>query len=189
MSKWSVALLGYDKPNYILVDKKTGKGDQGHVEMPAEYNPQKHQLIDMTIDNERRAKPGDIIAFKPWGPPEQTWTKLEREHFLIVTIDGLTEEQMRALCEPYFDEFVEEMNEDTGERFIKPKKTKMKRRFCIDIDDLESLGIDIVKMKNKNVEYVPNIQDIDKYKCKDKLKNRKVDDTDGLNTFSWKVQE
>lgn len=49
---------------------------------------------------EKRAAPGDIVTFKLFGID---WTNLEKAEFLIVTIDGPTRSQMRALCETYFD--------------------------------------------------------------------------------------
>jgi len=51
---------------------------------------------------ERRAQPGDMIAFKPF-EREDTWTPTERKEFLIVTMEGPTKSQMDALCEVYWD--------------------------------------------------------------------------------------
>ena len=51
---------------------------------------------------ERRAFPGDIVAFKPI-EQEFTWTDTEKKEFLIITIDGPTENQMLGLCEPQWD--------------------------------------------------------------------------------------
>ena len=49
---------------------------------------------------ERRAMPGDLIAFKPYG---EDWTDNEKRHFLIVTIVGFTEEHWDALAEHLWD--------------------------------------------------------------------------------------
>jgi hypothetical protein len=79
MAKWTVALFGHFKEIPLEVDD------------PVEY-----------AAAIKRAQPGDVIAFKPWDERNK-WTPNERAEFLIVTIDGLTEEQMNGLVEQEWD--------------------------------------------------------------------------------------
>lgn len=55
-----------------------------------------------------RKKEGDIIAFKP--APWQ-WGKKELDQYLIITVDGMTQEDMVKLCFPLYKNG--ETNEDT----------------------------------------------------------------------------
>ena len=112
MAKWSVALFGHDKYKYGIFETEHNvcvaryvnapswnesyqRWEDGKVLFPAHV----YHLYE-TIGNERRCVPGSIVAFKPYG---QDWSELEKKHFLIVTVDGLDQFQMAALCEEEWD--------------------------------------------------------------------------------------
>jgi len=191
LSKWSIALWGYDKRNYILVDKKTGIGDQGHLELPDHYDPDKHRLIDMTTENERRIKPGDVVAWKYWKDRDK-WTTYDRQICLIIILNSnLVGTQLGALKEPQYDlttwaplngrELTDDEDLDGMPDY--PMKNIFKRRFHIPLQDLESLGVDITKMKDKDLVYQPDIEISTSDYFFDKMNSRKLLPTDGLNPF------
>jgi hypothetical protein len=206
---WSVALFGYHKWKYelreikqTLVNLPTGINYQGimqykevlvnlvvsrHVDPPVNYDKSKY-FIYSCIGCNGRIVPGDIDDFKPI-EKNHVWTPHERKSRLIVTIDGPTENQMRALCEPIWD-----MNsypilpepfdwEDYGEDSImlEPKNHIKKRRFNITLPALENMGVDIEKMLDKELIYNPELRVIEKTEMFDKLNNRNILESDGLN--------
>lgn len=120
---------------------------------------------------EKRALPGDIIDYKPTGHP---WTKLEKKHFLILTIDGPTAMQMPALCEQLYD--------TSGEldRDKYPKEYLKKRRFNLLIADLSIMGVDTDKMLDADIEYKPTVGDLAKTDVYDKLNDRYINTDDKL---------
>jgi hypothetical protein len=79
MAKWSVALFGHEK--FIPLE----------VDDPVEY-----------AAAIKRAKPGDVISYRPWAPG-RIWVPHTYEICLICSVDGVTEEQMRALKEQEWD--------------------------------------------------------------------------------------
>lgn len=169
MAKWSVALFGHDKPRFYLQDKVTGKTEERHVIDPdiVGYDTDKYKKHVVT-GWEKRAVPGDIIAFKPY-KAGKLWSDLEEAHFLIVDIDGPTESQMVALCELYYDTINPDINTHLR-----------KRRFNIPIADLISAGVNEIDMKNKGKRYIPSVA-FTKTDCFDKLRDRKVRNSDKLN--------
>lgn len=100
----------------------------------------------------KRAKKGDIIACKP-APWE--WGEMEKRQFLIVIIDGLTEEEAYGFCKVDWErpDGTVEDEEDTGEMLNK-------RRYQIDFDKLGET-IDTSKLLDEDVVYQP-IKDKDK---------------------------
>ena len=60
---------------------------------------QKHNPV-ICAGYEKRATKGDLIAYKAVGG---IWTDGERNSFNIVILDGITEPQMEALLEQYYD--------------------------------------------------------------------------------------
>ena len=117
---------------------------------------------------------------------KDSWTETEKKLFLIITLDNLEESQANALCESLWDtdsykistEFPKEPEE------LYPTIHLKKRRFHIPMNDLKSLGVDEGEMLCPNCIYVPEIRDIQKLECFDKLNSRYVLGTDGLNTIS-----
>ena len=73
MAKWSVALFGHVKPNYYIQDAKTGDTVYRSITDPGDVGPD--LKVHIVTGNDRRAKPGDIIAFKPW-KDGQLWSKM-----------------------------------------------------------------------------------------------------------------
>ena len=138
---------------------------------------------------ERRAEPGDIIAVRPYSE-HSFWTPTERREFLIVTIDDFDLSQTSGLLEPEWDTNSfpilpdDEVNRlrSKGERVeLHPSKYIRKRRFHVNIDDLRDLGVDIDRMLNKEIQYTPEIDPINKTKSYDKLKKRYARKIDGFN--------
>ena len=133
---------------------------------------------------EKRAVPGDIIAFKPI-EHESRWTPTERKEFLIVTIDGVSRDQMEALCEEYWDlntwkeydpkDIVADIDIPTPQDIVK------KRRFNIPVIDLVSTGVNETAMLDKKYLYNPKLSDFTKFSCIDKINSRYINITDGLN--------
>jgi hypothetical protein len=110
VSKWSVALFGHEKYNWILFETEYNVSVARFVNPPevvekgwlvdGQFMPSSVYDLREMKDNIRRAKPGYVIGYKPYG---QDWTDTEKKEFLIVTIDGLTISQIAAMCEPEFD--------------------------------------------------------------------------------------
>lgn len=143
MARWSVALMGHQKPDV-----------EGW---------------------ERRAMPGDIIAYK-LAIDEAKWTPRERKEFLIVTIDGPSPEQMDALCEPLYD--ITKADADGH-----PLEHLRKRRFSIPVKDLVANGLDEMAMLDNENAYAPELPTALKTECFDKLRDRYVSDGDNLRVI------
>jgi len=107
MAKWSVALYGHDKPRYYMIEREYNVRVATFVD-PPKWDPGKQQWADGLIifpisayelrnvtGWEKRAAPGDIIAYKEW-KPDIFWSPTERREFLIVTIDGPTEQHTES---------------------------------------------------------------------------------------------
>jgi len=81
----------------------------------------------------KRKKQGDIIAYKPspW-----KWGVMELKNYLIVTVDGLTEEMARKLCCAHYTD-----GKITPE-FMPEKENPIlaKRRFKMPIDTLSTVA-------------------------------------------------
>jgi hypothetical protein len=95
-----------------------------------------------------------------------TWGEHERRLFLLVDLDDLETDQLVGATEPQFD--VEKHPE-----YIK------KRRFKIQLDDLETVGVDIDRMLDPNIKYVPGVG-LSRLHCFDKLHSRKINKSDKL---------
>ena len=179
---------------------------------------------------ERRAMPGDVIAYKPI-EREFTWTETERKEFLIATIVGTSARQMEAMVEPQwdtdsyrpyspetFDAFVARMLvriqskrmatvgavhdrmvadlERDKEKLYADYVAKMrdrsrfpiaylkKRRIHCSEDLLKSLGVDIGKMLDRDLFYNPKLPAVEFTDCTDKLRERNILATDGLNIMN-----
>lgn len=236
-TKWAVALFGHYKPRYelrenklttVLLSRGTNYQDieqfeeaeihkvvSRHVDLPTGFDEAELFVYNVT-GWEKRAIPGDIIAFKPYG---EDWTDLEKTHFLIVTIDGLDRSQMTAFCEAYYDldsyepynpmtleewyAFMQnkyasipktlgllEINKDKWygeyiegqkERSAYPRQHLKKRRFHVQMDDLESMGVETDRMLSKEEFYSPALSETTKLGCFDKMDMRYVNEEDGLN--------
>lgn len=126
---------------------------------------------------ERRAEPGDIIAFRPISE-HGFWTPTERREFLIVTLDDIEIEHLEGLKECHWDTDSYQIPEGLEARLIAegvhdtilPSRYFKKRRFQITLDDLRDRGVDIDKMLNKELFYNPEIETIKRVKCYDKMK-------------------
>lgn len=98
----------------------------------------------------KRSKKGDIIAYKPY-PHE--WGRKEKQGFVFVTMDGLTEEEASALCSPYYEDGKTPTVDETPTILAK-------RRFKIPIEELEKVAkirVDAREMEDPNKEYQPFI--------------------------------
>lgn len=102
MGTYSVALFGHFKPRFYLQDKTTGITVKAFFNEPTDFDIYKFRVH--SVDGwEKRCVPGDIIDFKPLDEADK-WTRKERSAFLIVTIDGVTREQLEGgLIEPEWD--------------------------------------------------------------------------------------
>ena len=177
MAKWTVALFGHQKYIPAIEDD------------PVEY-----------AAAIKRAKPGDVVTFKPYKAGETQWTPTEYKQFLIVAIDGVTKAQMEALCEQEYDmdsypeyspmDILAANNEGIGDynNYLKhvqeesklPKASKNKRRFNVTPADLVTKGVVIERMLDTKDEYKPN-PEVLYTDITDTLNKRKVTPTDGLN--------
>ena len=122
----------------------------------------------------KRKKEGDIISVKPapWN-----WGKKEVKEYLIVTMDGLTEQEAHNKCKPYwdweqkgedppklipntityFDEDLQKEVTDTTMVFDKEEMAVAKRRYKIPLSKLTESNslVDLSKIKDPKVEYQP----------------------------------
>lgn len=193
--KWSVALFGHYKMNWGIIEKDYNLCVYRSIEKPLWNSgknqweadgmefPEKVYRLHQATGNERRAVPGDIIAFHPW-PHE--WTDATAKECLIVTISGdLSRQQMLALKEPWWDTetYRIPINTPVERTALFPKTHLKKRRFQIPVPDLEATGINLIRMLDKNDLYIPNVE-LTKYKCWDKLNARYVNDGDRLKTIN-----
>lgn len=98
-----------------------------------------------------RKKEGDIIAVKPY--PWQ-WGKKELDQYLIVVMEGLTEEEAHKLCIPHFITGTDCYPPDDSER----PKNLAKRRFKIPLDTIKDgwlPSMDLEKVRDKTDKYQP----------------------------------
>lgn len=99
----------------------------------------------------KRSKQGDVIACNPY---PHDWGDLERKHFLIVIVDGLTARQSCALCSSCYDE--DKVDEEVD--IENPPQKVAKRRFKLPVDILASISeitINYVLLEDENVDYQP----------------------------------
>lgn len=132
MGTFSVALFGHYKPRFYLQNKKSGITVQTFVEEPIDFDASKYKLHHCS-GWEKRCEPGDIVAFRPIEDADK-WTPKERSAFLIVTIDGVTQQQLEGgLTEANWDinsykEF-NPMNPSTFDSFMQEnEKVQLLRR-------------------------------------------------------------
>jgi len=165
---------------------------------------------------EKRAVPGDVIAYKPIDQKDR-WTPTERAEFLIVTIDGPSQAQMEALCEPFWDtnsyrpyeplsyddfvlSFVDPDVIDKPSAYAKylemmlensrlPTTYLKKRRFNIPLETLKSAGVDEVKMLDRELLYSPKLPTLPYTESFDKMKSRNVLASDGLRLIEARTNE
>lgn len=155
----------------------------------------------------KRARPGDIIAYKPI-EQHKAWTPLERQLFLIIKLSDVTRTQMEALCEPewdldsyrsynclqyiaWSDLYYPAMSRDEKEaKYLRytehcqrvaetPQKYWRKRRFSVALEILTIKGVDIELMHNKNIRYSPDVS-VNHLELHDKVRNRTVLTEDAL---------
>lgn len=95
-----------------------------------------------------RSKKGDIIAVRPY---PFNWGTEAVKQFLIVIVDGLTEEEAKNLITPeYTDELVGELNG------INCYKVGKKRRYKVDFNKLKTVvDIEETKLQEVTMEYQP----------------------------------
>jgi len=179
----------------LAANTEINKTISRHVEMPVGFDTEKYFIYNVT-GWEKRAEPTDIIAFKGYRMQKgivgyskfhtygkDVWTEKERKEFLIITLDNLDNKQIEGICESVWDldsykippEFPEEPEE------LYPTEHLKKRRFHIPMNDLKVLGVDEGRMLDKQLEYVPDIRDIQKIESFDKMNSRYVLESDGLN--------
>lgn len=98
-----------------------------------------------------RKKEGDVIAFKPapWN-----WGKRELDQYLIVTVDGMTQDEMVQLCRHMYE------GGETNETVIMENNMKpiAKRRYKLPLDLLKNgwiPSIDLQKVRDKTLVYQP----------------------------------
>jgi hypothetical protein len=98
-----------------------------------------------------RKQEGDIIAFKPspWN-----WGNKEVDQYLIVTVDGMTQDEMVNLCKPMYEGG--ETDEAVAiENNIKPTA---KRRYRLPLGLLKNgwlPTLDTQKVRDKKLTYQP----------------------------------
>lgn len=135
---------------------------------------------EQSLGWEQRAKPGDVIAFRP-ASEANLWTPHERKRFLIITVSDLESSQLSALCEPYYD-----ISTLPSVEFAKigdvlyPMGYFNKRRFGISLEDLSSIGVNTSRMLDAGDLYVPEDLVVSKETCYDRMTSRNVLPTDNL---------
>lgn len=162
----------------VKIQKRVGV----YIDEPTNFDNGRYFIYNV-VGWEKRACPGDIIAFKP---DKESWTLKEKSEFLTITLDNLEQFQMDAVCESYWDtNDYEVIDPKTIKKQVElyPQSHLKKRRFYIPINDLKFLGVDESKMLDKELEYAPKLRDIDKLECFDKLNNRYVNVSDNLETI------
>lgn len=98
----------------------------------------------------KRKKEGDIICCKP---SPSTWGPRASEMCLIVTLDGLTEEEAHRLCIPLFDDGSEWWPDIESKA-----KIIGKRRYKISLEIIKNgwlPDMDLAKVRDKKVAYQP----------------------------------
>lgn len=239
--KFSVALFGHKKHRYEVREVKPtrvvrSKGINmygveefedrminrivARLDDPPNYTLASKYFLYEVTGLEKRAIPGDIIAYKPY-ERRHTWTPTERTEFLIVTIDT-QREILDGLFESYwdidsyfpynpleFDDWCKECEElvkqarnvefarkkweaadkeSEFEGYVKgmkkacmyPREHLKKRRMNYGLDVLKFAGVDIPRMLDRNILYDPQ-PEVEVETSNDKLKERQVVETDGLN--------
>jgi serine/threonine protein phosphatase PrpC len=96
-----------------------------------------------------RKKKGDVIAFKPapWN-----WGKKELDQYLIVIVDGMTQDEVVQLCKPMYE------GGETNEEIIIANRMKPigKRRYKLPLGILRAgwlPSLDLQKVADKNMVY------------------------------------
>jgi hypothetical protein len=94
---------------------------------------------DIHEGNEALPQLGDIIAYKKYKKNEIQWTENEKKNFIIIVLDGFSKKEMQALTN-YEKEGV---------------NVKRWRKYQLDIYHLQTLGLDIKKVKDGEIVYQP----------------------------------
>ena len=107
-------------------------------------------IAAMSNDGKKRMKEGDVVAYKPhpWA-----WGKKEIKQFVIVTIDGLTEEEARAKCEPAYGKVISAADAPGPPQ----REILLKHAHQIPLAALKTLHpeIDLKKIRDTKVSYQP----------------------------------
>ena len=96
----------------------------------------------------KRMKEGDIIAVKPY---PWAWGTEEVKRYLIIVVNNLTEEEVADYMSPYYE------GDNVG-TLEEPGVVTGKRKFNVDIAEIKThvkSDIDLVKLKDKDVDYQP----------------------------------
>lgn len=97
----------------------------------------------------KRSKKGDIIAYKPY---PHTWGTMEQKGFIHIVVDGITEDEARKICSPYYEGGVETFDIDEQPAVIG------KRKYAFDFDLLKKGWIpelDMTKVEKPDETYQP----------------------------------
>jgi len=182
--RWSVAIFGHEKPGYYFIDEKPDLRTAQFLSMPPRAQLPTERLHICT-GNETRNKVGDIVAFMPVG---HKWGIEEVKGFLIVEVEDFTRAQMEALCEPYYD--ITDYDFMVSEM---PLSYLSKRRFQIPVGHLMSAGVDLGKMKARDLKYTPKLRVFGRADIFDKINERTLGPDDQLNMIgpkdSWTAWE
>lgn len=108
--------------------------------------------IAIAVCNEpeaHRKQEGDIIAVKPF---PWTWGTKELDQYFILIVDGMTQDEVHALCVPLYE------NGETNQDVIMDNNLKKlgKRKFSVSLDLLKKgwfPQLDLVKVRDKTVVY------------------------------------
>lgn len=97
----------------------------------------------------KRSKKGDIIGYAPY---PHTWGTAEQNGFIHIVVDGITEDEARQMCLPYYEGGVESFGID------EQPATIGKRKYAFDFDKLKKGWLptmDMTKIENPNEKYQP----------------------------------
>jgi len=97
----------------------------------------------------KRSKKGDIIAYKPY---PHTWGTMEQNDYIHIIVDGITEEEARQMCSPYYEGGVETFDIESQPAVVG------KRKYAFDFDKLKNgwkPDLDMAKIENPNIKYQP----------------------------------
>jgi hypothetical protein len=94
-------------------------------------------MLVRRFDRDAQHKQGDIIAVEP---ADHKFSKGELETYLVVPVDGLTEQEARKLTVPYYENDADPYPvAKAGEKQPVPPKMLGKRKYLLPLDKMQEL--------------------------------------------------
>jgi hypothetical protein len=198
MYKWSVALYGHYKEKKIGWEKRAIPGDiidfkpheKGDIWTPKE----KKEFLTVTLEGftadqmyALREEYWDLNSYREYSPLDKSsWIKMMQERALKKANSTRALEVVGVKGDLLYQNYLDGLQK----KCMYPTEVYRKRRFNIDLITLRNLGVDIDKMLDCEILYVPDSRIVlNREDCFDKKNNRNANESDNFNLIQPRTLE